>query len=327
MKKVFFISMALFAYAIAYSQGWQIIDPSPTGKNLYSVFMVSQGIAYASGDSGLILKTTDGGSHWSKLVSGTSKTLFSLCFTSQNTGYAAGDSGIIIKTTDGGANWSMQTPISSISLRSVNFPDANNGYAVGESYGAIASVILRTTDAGLSWNWFGTGSPSDLFSVHFPDANTGYAVGGFPVPGLKSSLIMKTTDRGSTWKTQSISSPECLFSVYFADAKTGFAVGTNGAILKTTTGGVDPAGIDDHADAMNILKIFPIPSSSKIYINSSCPIIGAEMSVCNTRGQQVQKNIISGIQPVIDISRLQEGVYIIRIITPGRVLTGKFIRN
>ena len=60
---------------------------------------------YIVGTNGAILKTTNGGTHWTILSSGTTKWLESVCFTDANTGYTVGYDGIILKTTNGGTNW------------------------------------------------------------------------------------------------------------------------------------------------------------------------------------------------------------------------------
>ena len=48
------------------------------------------------------VKTTNGGSNWVALSSGTYQILNSVYFTDANTGYTVGDVGTILKTTNGG---------------------------------------------------------------------------------------------------------------------------------------------------------------------------------------------------------------------------------
>jgi hypothetical protein len=49
-----------------------------------------------------MLKTTNGGTNWVALSSGTIWNLYSVYFTDANTGYAVGAVGTILKTTNGG---------------------------------------------------------------------------------------------------------------------------------------------------------------------------------------------------------------------------------
>jgi photosystem II stability/assembly factor-like uncharacterized protein len=57
---------------------------------------------YITPFSAFIIKTTDGGSTWSKLLVGKSSVLNSVFFTDANTGYLVGNGGTILKTTNGG---------------------------------------------------------------------------------------------------------------------------------------------------------------------------------------------------------------------------------
>jgi hypothetical protein len=51
---------------------------------------------------GIIVKTTDGGTSWIELTSGTSKALYAVYFPKADTGYAVGENGTILKTINGG---------------------------------------------------------------------------------------------------------------------------------------------------------------------------------------------------------------------------------
>jgi photosystem II stability/assembly factor-like uncharacterized protein len=57
----------------------------------------------ATGASGTLLRTTDGGVHWSTEPNGTTHALERLFFTDQNHGWAAGFGGTILAFDQGGA--------------------------------------------------------------------------------------------------------------------------------------------------------------------------------------------------------------------------------
>jgi hypothetical protein len=57
---------------------------------------------FIGGDTGLILKTTDGGLNWIEQTSGINTNLNSVCFINQNTGWAVGNNGTILRTTTSG---------------------------------------------------------------------------------------------------------------------------------------------------------------------------------------------------------------------------------
>ncbi|MBK6539280.1 MAG: hypothetical protein IPG09_16510 [Ignavibacteria bacterium] len=76
-------------------------------KSLYSNYFTDANTGYAVGDSGKILKTTDGGSNWLQQISPTRNLLKSVYFVNENTGYVVGDTGVILKTINAGVNWTQ----------------------------------------------------------------------------------------------------------------------------------------------------------------------------------------------------------------------------
>jgi photosystem II stability/assembly factor-like uncharacterized protein len=172
-----------------------------TSNWLESVYFPSVNTGYAVGESGTIIKTTDGGLNWIIQTSGTINNLYSVFFTDMNTGYAVGDSGIILKTTNGGINWVNRTSGTLNKLRSVFFADINTGYAVGNN-----GVILSTINGGSDWTFEFSGTVKNLHSIYFTDLITGYAVGD-------SGLILKTTNGGGVGISEG-SSASSLMKVY-----------------------------------------------------------------------------------------------------------------
>ncbi|MBI5463408.1 MAG: T9SS type A sorting domain-containing protein, partial [Ignavibacteriales bacterium] len=156
-------------------------------NNLYSVVFTNANIGTIVGSDGIILRTTDGGTNWTKQTSGTTNHLNGVSFTDVNTGTAVGSAGTILRTTDGGASWTSQTSGTTNELRSVSFTDANTGTAVG-----FGGTILRTTDGGLNWTNQTSKTSNHLSGVSFTDASTGTAVGS-------GGTILRTTTGGVTW--------------------------------------------------------------------------------------------------------------------------------
>ena len=50
--------------------GWCWSHPLPQGNSLHAVCSMSADVAWAVGDEGTVLKTTDGGQNWGRQVSG-----------------------------------------------------------------------------------------------------------------------------------------------------------------------------------------------------------------------------------------------------------------
>ncbi|MCC6484511.1 MAG: hypothetical protein IT209_06665, partial [Armatimonadetes bacterium] len=125
---------------------------SGTTQNLNDISVISFAIstattaAYAVGDAGTILKTTDGGATWTAQTSPTSNNLRGVSAPTALFAFAVGDGGVIIKTSDGGATWTSVTSPTTSKLTACFFRDTKTGWIVGEG-----GKLYRTTNGGASW--------------------------------------------------------------------------------------------------------------------------------------------------------------------------------
>ena len=110
------------------SGGWQEVE-SPTDKDLYSVFALSEDNAWAVGDSGVIIHWD--GETWSLVESPTSERLNSVYFVSPDDGWVVGNSGTILHWD--GSMWKVEDSPVSVDLNDVQFLSRNDGWAVGDS--------------------------------------------------------------------------------------------------------------------------------------------------------------------------------------------------
>ncbi|MCX7879896.1 MAG: YCF48-related protein [Ignavibacteria bacterium] len=197
-----------------------------TVNKLYDVAFFDMTSGFAVGQSGTIIKITQGGDRWQYNNYSQPYRLMSVTFRG-NLGFIAGDRGVILKTDNNGGTWREVNPaIYSYALNDIYFPTTNVGFAVG-SFG----TILKTTDAGETWVQVGTGvTNNNLRAVYFVSATRGFAVGDL-------GTIIMTTDGGSTWDVRFANTYASLRDVYFTDLNTGYAVGHWGVILKTNNGG------------------------------------------------------------------------------------------
>src|ERR1043165_2396393 len=141
------------------------------------MFFTSPTDGYVTEFSGKILKTTNGGTVWSALPSGTTTNLQAIYFTSTNNGVVAGDNGTVRITSNAGASWSGVTSGTTTDyLTGMDFYDANNGVIVGGNIGANTGIILTTANGGASWSTYSPGT-SRLSKVDFLKLHPGYAVG------------------------------------------------------------------------------------------------------------------------------------------------------
>ncbi len=103
---ILILNLSLSAFNLFAQSGWFQLN-SGTTKELSSTYFADPNTGYAVGDSGLILKITNGGLNWSTQVSNTLNFLASVSFAAQSSGYigyTVGAGGTILKTINAGVN-------------------------------------------------------------------------------------------------------------------------------------------------------------------------------------------------------------------------------
>ncbi|NTU70949.1 MAG: DUF1906 domain-containing protein, partial [Coriobacteriia bacterium] len=128
--------------------------------------------AFAVGDGGAAIATTDGGATWSARTLPTTVALSAIDFADTQTAWVAGASGTMLRTTDGGATWVPQSSGTDRFLYGVSFADASTGTVVG-AYG----TLLCTADGGATWTPRPSGTADHLFGVSRQGTGSGTVVG------------------------------------------------------------------------------------------------------------------------------------------------------
>ena len=244
MKKFYILLITMFIMDGATAQ-W-VTHNSGTTNDLNSVYFTDVNTGYAVGDSGTILKTTDGGANWEIKNSGTSFNLQSVLFTSSSTGYSVGDSGTIIRSTNGGTNWENIYSGTSYSLNSIYFTATDTGYIVSGDDNYLQPQVLKTIDGGMTWAIIATDItlPMNLTSVFFITSNIGYAAGHYFTMCSKE-IVIKTEDGGAHWTTVYDYSPTdfgtSFKSLFFTNGMNGYVAGIwegTAQISRTNDGGL-----------------------------------------------------------------------------------------
>ena len=242
MKKLNLLIAIIFTMTMGYSQSDWYSQNSGVNNYLFDVHFINQSEGWISGNTGLILHSTDSGNSWDELEAPANNTYYSIYFTDAFNGWATGYGGKIINTSDGGQSWNMQTPASSEFLYDIYFLDEYTGWAVGGDNGSYPSFIsqreiLFTNDGGQSWtNQVNESHKSPLKSVHFSSIDNGYAVG-------ESGIILHTTDGGSNWMEVMWDQSYHMYDVYTTNSTTAYVIAYYlglphvPAIFKTTDGG------------------------------------------------------------------------------------------
>ena len=236
-----YLLFALFT-SVTLNAQW-LHEESGTNERLRAVSVVSDSVAWASGNHGTIVRTNDRGKEWLVFkVQGADSLDFRdiEAFDGLNASVLSigtGDLSRIYKTTNGGEDWILQYVASDprVFLDEFAFWDSANGIAVGDAIDGHL-FILRTTNGGSLWNRI----PPSLI----PEARLGegaFAASGSGITvtgatnvwigsGVDAASVFRSSDRGETWdvtNTPILQSTESsgIFSVAFWDEKFGIAVG------------------------------------------------------------------------------------------------------
>lgn len=209
----------------AAAAGWARLS-SGTTANLNGVFFADANNGWAVGQSGTILRTSNGGTTWVRQTSNTTNWLWRVQFVSATRGWVVGDGGTILSTSDGGATWSVQPTPTGQSLRGLSFVNSTTGWVVGTS-----GRILKTTNGGATWTRLEANVTNTLYGVSFAHALKGWIAG--------DGIVLSTSDGGATWSSQPAAGFTLRDTKFLSETK-GFMVGGNGsgaAIRSTTNGG------------------------------------------------------------------------------------------
>jgi photosystem II stability/assembly factor-like uncharacterized protein len=220
---------------------WQ---PQTSGVTvrLRGVSAVSPTVGWASGASGTVLRTTDGGTTWQRLtVPGAEALDFrDIDATDARTAHVLsignGAASRIYQTSDAGVTWveRFANTDPQAFFDAMTFADANHGVAVSDSVDG-RFVILLTSNGGRSWTPVPAASlpPALPGEGAFAASGTNVAMSGPQHVWFATtkSRVVRSTDGGRTWTVHQtpIATGEAtgIFSVAFRDTRHGVVVGGN----------------------------------------------------------------------------------------------------
>jgi photosystem II stability/assembly factor-like uncharacterized protein len=210
--------------------GWYSGNPL-LGPNALTDLACAGGTCYAAGQTGAVLKSTDGGSTWSGIVTGLTQDLRRVRLAHGSADSVVVGGACAVRRSDDGGQTFARLPFTASDascpspLSALSFPSATVGYLALES-----GAVLSTADRGRTFSRRTTipgGVPLDLLCTG-ESACLAVTAGG---------AIQRTTDGASSW-TQVGSLPgTALRALHAADATTLYAVGDNLAVMKSEDGG------------------------------------------------------------------------------------------
>lgn len=216
------------------------LQVSGTQYPLHSVYFLNESIGFVASNSnniqqligGEIIRTTNGGISWNRVLFDSLLRAKNFYFLDENTGFIVGGSylsqGFMYKTTNSGVNWVNVTPDNNSLFCNLTFIDNVTGYM-----GAIFGVY-KTTDSGYNWSRILNIQPGHYVptaKVYFLDINTGFYV-------RDTGMVYKTTDAGLNWTSRYLSTSfQYSKDIKFININTGFIVCDSGKIFKTSDQG------------------------------------------------------------------------------------------
>jgi photosystem II stability/assembly factor-like uncharacterized protein len=176
------------------ARAWWEIRPSPTTHTLYGVCFSDATHAWAVGDAGTLLASTDAGLTWEARPSPSPYVLEAVDFASPDVGMIISGS-YVYRTTDGGATWATLYPAGGAYWHTVYMVDEQTAVVGGDSV-PMAPTFARTTDGGQTWSHppvvlDGDGAVTGL-RFWTPDV-------GIACAWSSGGYILRTTDGGAHW--------------------------------------------------------------------------------------------------------------------------------
>ena len=228
--------------------GWEISKSTyDFDINPRDMYFVNENIGFVVGYNGNIYKTTDAGTTWRKLNSGTILHLHSVYFIDENVGFVSSNAAsgcldsdcdkgsVLLKTINGGETWTKTYCPDYIRILSLKFFDPLNGIAIIHKTDLPNSrdeYVATTSDGGSNWNLLDLEIKRYSNSLYFVD-NIAFIAG-------ENNQIFKSTDWGQTWQTIStpIESNYDIRNIYFYNENIGYIDGIS-HIYKTIDGGLN----------------------------------------------------------------------------------------
>ncbi|MFH1667482.1 MAG: YCF48-related protein [Candidatus Komeilibacteria bacterium] len=190
MKNTFMLAVIFLASMVMGqwpTQFYEVPNPDPEDRNLYSIFCFNMDECHVVGDYGRYMRWD--GDEWTveQHPGNYIGSLTKITFVNDEVGFIAG--GSILKTTNGGDTWSLY--VTTQVVTDIVFWDENNGIAVGGQ--GYEHFMLITDDGGQ--NWIERELPEQvpkLYSVVYVDQTTVLAGGAF-------KTVIRSADNGQTW--------------------------------------------------------------------------------------------------------------------------------
>jgi photosystem II stability/assembly factor-like uncharacterized protein len=172
---------------------WVQAASVPTQVTLTSVYFVNDKIGYAGGHDSTVLRTDDGGDHWTLSYHDVKAQapIMSVYFENENHGFAMGAFSFVIETQDGGKTWTQRSLIAG----SQEDSHLNQVFATKAGTILVAAefgTVYRSTDQGKTFAEVKTGYEGSFWG------GLALSDGAALIFGMRGN-VYRSTDEGATW--------------------------------------------------------------------------------------------------------------------------------
>jgi hypothetical protein len=256
------------------------------------------------------------GTSWTQNFSATDGHFYSMGFASENDGWAGGYCENNLYHYNG-TDWtavSIPGLPDNFNCGSFHFVSPTNGWVVGgEKYSSDPPGYILHYD-GTAWTVVMNLPHKPLNSVWIVNDTLGWAVGDGDIYKFNGTAWLET-EHNVTGE---------ITDVYFSDPSTGWICGGNGLLYKYNPNYV-PVGVKEPGNSSRTMRLYPNPANHLLSISLESPAEEFFYEIISITGVCVKSG--STEQPLIDISELAEGIYIVRIHADGIPYTRKFIKQ
>jgi len=235
--------------------GWMVYQTF-INTTFHDITFADVNTGWAVGNTGVIVKTTNGGNSWVQQNSGTTTNLFSVSFLNENTGWVAGGDVnlftfshvFVLGTTNGGSSWDtlFNNHLLNTHLQKVYLQNSM-GYILGKggNGGTTEGFLLKTTNFGMNW----TSSPSpdykNYFDIVFKNNNMGWLLTKYSNDtGGDTASVFRSSNGGVTWSKMYTRNFLNIYDVHYFDnenilcyGQSFFPAAPGRFILRSSNGG------------------------------------------------------------------------------------------
>lgn len=203
----------------------------PTRATLTAIHFANESLGWAAGHDATILRTTDGGVHWTLVYQDIEddRPILDMWFRDAQHGFAVGAYGLLLRTRDGGLNWTKGTinPDEDFHLNAIGPLPDERLFIVGE-----AGAIYRSTDIE-GREWLRLESPYEGSWFGFQSLGDGHLL----IYGLRGHLF-RSNDSGEHWQQINTGTTAMLTDSILLDNGDLIIAGLGGNLLRSKDGGI-----------------------------------------------------------------------------------------